>query len=857
MGLMGRDVLLGQFPFFFYGQAFMGAVDGYLHAVPFALLGESVGTLRLSAVLVSLGHVAVTALLAQRVFGDGRWAAAVALVPSPYLLKWAADARLHYGLLLVLVPLCLLLTLAAVDPGRPPARRSRALLVLALVGGLCWWINLLFVPVLAACALILALRRPRLDRAALLTPLAFVLGSLPVWLFAAVHARLPGVTVPLALGGAITTHARDLSMSALPLMIGVPHSVLAARALGVAALGALVLGVALALADRRGDPIGRGLLGLTAAIPVAAVLLTERGEALGTEDPRYLLPVLAILPVLLGGALARVARRRPAWAAVACAGIVLAHGAGVAAAFPALRSAAAWRAARATLGRPAAVADALAGRGLAAVYTHDPDVLSFVSGGRVTVSHFYLADDALRAGQVDGAAPVAYLAPEQIPAGFVESLGAAGIRFEREDTPLGPLLTGFRLEPVALREIPPAAWSATASARPELAGHAIDRDAGTRWRARRAPDAWLQVDLGRAHPVAMVAWLPGAYQEVPVGFRLETSADGAAWTLAREIPAYYGPLYWAAGHPMGRVRWGRVEARFPPQLARHVRLTHLGRDERFPWTVRELFVYETGDPAPEASVDAPVAAGALQAMGARRVYADHGEGPRLVDAAGGRLLAPPDNVRVDRYGLAPPLERLPFLDPAPDAAVAYPSSTPSGPSIEAALRAAGVGFAVADASGYRLLGPLEPPAPPRRPASATPSRLTAMPPGDDPRAAADGRLETRWSSRVPQGPGQWLQVDLDAPAELGGVELHLGGAAVEYPRRLAVQVLRDTGWEDVGAAVHWVGPLVWTGTHVLRAGVERVVATFPSTRVRALRVVQMGQDGFHPWSVAELRLLMP
>ncbi len=453
---------------------------------------------------------------------------------------------------------------------------------------------------------------------------------------------------------------------------------------------------------------------------------------------------------------------------------------------------------------------------------------------------------------------MAYLAPEQIPVGFKESLAAAGIRFEREDTPLGPLLTGFRLEPAGFREIPPAGWTATASLRPELAGHAIDRDAGTRWRTTGRPaDAWLQVDLGRVHPVGMVAWLPGGYQEVPLGFRLDTSTDGTRWTVAREVPVYYGPLYWAAGHPMGRVRWGRVEARFPGRPARYVRLTHLGRDERFPWTVRELFVYEAGDATGEPGGDARAAAGALLAMGARRVYADHGEGPRLVEAAGERLLALADNVRVDRYGLAPPLERLPFLVSAPDAAVVYRAGTPSGPSIEAALRAAGVGFTAADVGGYRLLGGLQPAAASGRIARATAARVTAEPAGGDPRAATDGRAETRWSTRAPQAPGQWLQVELEAPAELGGLELDLGGAALEYPRGLAVQVARDAGWEDMDVTIRWVGPLVWTGTHVLRAGVERVVVIFPSTRVRALRVVQTGQDAFHPWSVAELRLLAP
>ena len=161
MGLMGRDVLHGQFPFFFYGQTFIGAIDGYLHAVTFAVLGESVATLRVCAVLVSLVHAAIVSLLAHRVFRAGGWAAVLALVPSAYLLKWASDARLDYSLLLVLVPLCLLLALAAADALRSPASRTRALVVLALVAGLCWWINLLLAPVLMACALALALRRPR------------------------------------------------------------------------------------------------------------------------------------------------------------------------------------------------------------------------------------------------------------------------------------------------------------------------------------------------------------------------------------------------------------------------------------------------------------------------------------------------------------------------------------------------------------------------------------------------------------------------------------------------------------------------------------------------------------------------
>ena len=90
------------------------------------------------------------------------------------------------------------------------------------------------------------------------------------------------------------------------------------------------------------------------------------------------------------------------------------------------------------------------------------------------------------------------------------------------------------------------------------------------------------------------------------------------------------------------------------------------------------------------------------APGASTRTTGRGRGSSTPPARG--LVCSPDNVRVDRYGLVPPLERLPFLVAAPDTAVAYPAGTPSGPSIEAALRTAGVGFAAADVGGYRLLG---------------------------------------------------------------------------------------------------------------------------------------------------------
>ena len=490
-----------------------------------------------SAILVSLGHAAVVALLARRVFGDGWWAAALALVPSAYALKWVGDARLVYGLILILVPLCVLLTLSAVNTRSTRPRRSRALVILALVAGLCCWVNLLLAPVLVACALALLLRRPQLARSAVLAPLAFLLGSAPVWLFAAVYGRLPVASVPLVPLGRIADHSRDLLTNALPLMTGVPHGTLAAWPVGVAVVAIVALGLVLALSDPGGDPTGRLLLAL------ADCELPRRcARHRAWPSPRHRGPAL---PPAGPRASAGAPRRRARAGGAPPPGLGRRGGGGTCrgpwrgrrdgvpgAPVGGCLARVAYRA-----GPPGGGRAALATRGFRTVYTHDPDVVSFVSGGDVTVAHFYLADDPIRAGHVDGARTVAYLASGQIPAGFADSLTAAGIRFEREETPFGQLFTGFRLEPVGLREIPPVQWTAAASSRPELAGHAIDRDAGTRWATARRPDAWLQVDLGHVHLVGMVTWLPGTYQEMPLGFRLDTSIDGVRWTSHGRCPS--------------------------------------------------------------------------------------------------------------------------------------------------------------------------------------------------------------------------------------------------------------------------------------------------------------------------------
>jgi hypothetical protein len=861
-GLMGLRTLAGEFLVYFHGQAYMGAVDGYLHAVPFALVGATLDTLRLLPLGLSLLHVALCALLTERLTGNGRWAALLALVPTPILLKWAHDARLYYGLVPTCTLVILLLGLRVLDSAATPTARTRALLVAGLVAGFAWWTNLIHTIPIAATAAVIVLRRPRLRCAALALPLAFIVGSAPFWVFGAAHGHLGALRTPLADRAVVIEHGRLLLTNALPLVLGLPQRALAGGAGPWLAGGALVvlaaaLGVCL---TRTGQ--GGWLVAGVIVLGSMAVVLAEHGKHLGLAEPLYLIPVAAVLPVALGALLAVVGRRSRLVAAGLALVLLGAHLVGLWAAYPWLFAAGQWQAQRGKNRSLLATAERLEQAGLTSVYTHDPEpsVLTFASGERVAVSHLYQERYPPLAKRVDGAHHVAYLTVTP-PSGFDRSLAAAGVAWTVEASPMGwPLYSGFRLEQDRLREIPPERWTVRASHQPLLARHAIDRDARTHWNPRAGRDAgiWIQADLGALHEIGMVALLPRTFQEVPPGLRVDLSPDGREWTVAREIPEYYGPLYWSGGHPMGRVRWGRIELRFPPRRARYVRVAQLGPSSRFAWTLRELFIYETGGmPGEGSAADPTLALQALRRTGARRLLGDHADAARIVQASQGALSTPSVNLH-DLDGTMRPPGLLPLLPLGADLAIAYPPTLSSADSIETALTRAGWAFDREDAGGYRLLTRFAP-----RPLGGVRLprqgwRLAARPGTGNTQAAVDGRAETRWTTRRPQEAGDWLQVDLPAPTTLVGLDLDLGPFTTDYPRGVSVEVAGDGGsWTRPSAEPTFLGPLVWAGTHVLRDGVAHVALRFPATRARRVRIVQTGGDPVFDWSVSELHLLGP
>jgi predicted membrane-bound mannosyltransferase len=96
VGLMGKHILeQGALPVFFYGQAYLGALEAYCAAAMFALFGVSLTSLRLVPFLFSISLGVIVYRFAYRFHSVAvaRWATALVAVAPMYFLQWNLKAR--------------------------------------------------------------------------------------------------------------------------------------------------------------------------------------------------------------------------------------------------------------------------------------------------------------------------------------------------------------------------------------------------------------------------------------------------------------------------------------------------------------------------------------------------------------------------------------------------------------------------------------------------------------------------------------------------------------------------------------------------------------------------------------------
>lgn len=312
--LMAMDILDGSArPVFYYGVEYGGAVEPYLLAAVYRVVGPSTQALR--ALLLLLLLAVVLGLWRVGSLGAGRrtgaWIGVFAALAPVYLYYKVLTSDGAYASL-TCAGVAILLVCAAAER-RLEERRSVLSLAAALgiASGLAFWIHLAAIPYLAVAVAAFfswVLRGAAGVRHGLVASTTFLLGSLPWWMrnietkFASLRlSEASPVSADVIVGrlGALVSES-------LPILLG-PSSF---RGLGAPAwaIPVLVLAVGLVLADgargalRAEREADRGLcrLSLTLVATSVAAFLLARNTA--PWEPRYLLPALVGIVILAGRA---------------------------------------------------------------------------------------------------------------------------------------------------------------------------------------------------------------------------------------------------------------------------------------------------------------------------------------------------------------------------------------------------------------------------------------------------------------------------------------------------------------------------------------------------------------------------
>jgi hypothetical protein len=593
MGLEALAILRGETPVMNWSEPYHGTVFSYLLAPFYALVGDPIHTYSWVSIVLNLFGTLAAYLFARRLWGDVAGLATLAylaLAPA-YFPFYDVNS---YALFVTLGAVaCLAALRHAID--QPPHRGWIWLAGVML--GLAVWCHQLSVCFVAAVGVTLvAARGRRFFRAdAWRLALGMAAGAAPLigwnadfhWIvlrnflssdYAArpVAASIEGFWESIGSLLAANTQFWTSPSSAFPWLC-------AGQLLFVA-----LLSFAFWQWLRADRPVRVGCGMLLVLILTTAILYSKSRWGVNAGFSRYLIPMCFALPILVGGAVASMARRSRL-AALALLAVLVLPGAND------RRHYSEWS--KPSHGQGARLGVSLLERlGITRAYAHDRISLplTLASRERIIVSDYYGIPYQPYLDAVDDASSAAIVAHKVLkipsPEDVTRSLRVLGGRYRRAEAGPYVVFYGFERPQRTGGWLSPTGWRLSASVEEAHVDAVVDRDPLTVWstnRVGRAKD-WLAVDLGGVHRVEEVHLLSGVrIHDVPGEAVVETSLDGLKWTERQRLVAL--PWYWWNGHPKHDDN-GRASFYFEPVEARHVRVRLLQDSVDWNWSVAEIFV---------------------------------------------------------------------------------------------------------------------------------------------------------------------------------------------------------------------------------------------------------------------------
>lgn len=834
-GLMGVHFLHGDPSPVWWGQDYGGPHESMVAALFFGLLGVSRTTHALAPLTFSLLFLVMVYLVARDIFGRPAGLAAMGLAAlGPFYLTWhSVLPRAIYVELLFLGAWLLWLTLRMLRRQPNSPAYNRLCLLWGLVAGLGLWDHLLMAYFLLPAFLVLWRHNPK--------PLGW---GLPLMLLGGLAGLSPLIYYNFANDQATIHYLLKpkpqaswseglafLGQDTAPLLLGLrypkspdlimPWLAYPVLALSLGSLAWALLSWPRALLQRlrqgrQGD--GSELLLLTLAA-IILLFLAIGGAASGSH--RYLLPVYVVWPLVLAFAWRRLVDRGGAWRLLGWASLALVavyYGLGSLQSSPLLDRKQAEINAR-EVSDARAIAQFFKDHGVEDVYTYD-----YTLGPRLTFDvnesvRFVLPRGDRQPQYLDQllrAPKIGLLVVNDSRHSHRAALRNLGATFKVAEVAGLQLFYDLSLPGQNYRLLSSQDFGGRGEPNPHLLAGTWDLNATTRWSTLRpqGPGQALLLDLGRpTERVAKVMLLPGKHEDLPRALLIEGSADGQAYQpLARTGKgALVLPWQICGGKPvLNEVPW--LEINFPPQTLRWLRVSQLGQDPFWYWSVSEFLVGVEQETAP-----------AQPELAAAWLQRELGQGVQVwCDPVLSAWL--PAAMRPPRRAWQAPGWLREYLEPR--------MLLPLGREVHLAVEAylAGATREVLDRCGWShgersafgyVLFSAQPPSPPPPPA---PERRRAL---------------------APDPSGQGLTIDLrDLPAD-ARPRLVIEGSHQSplSPRGLELGLSADgQAFQPADLRFSWPAELYWTGIMPLAARVYPLTIELPSQGGPFIRLQPQGQD---------------
>ncbi|HEY7139496.1 MAG TPA: discoidin domain-containing protein [Methylomirabilota bacterium] len=599
-GLMGVSILRGEFPIFFWMQDHAGVPESYTAAPLFFLFGISRRVLDLVPALGTLALAWAVYRTGVVLFGRGAGLLGILFITvvSAYMAANYTLARSYYIEHLLVGQLVLLgAALWLARPLSEPAR-CRVAIAMGLAGGLGLYFNFQIVDALVPALAGLLLTEPGLPfrRAGWLGVGAFLLGSLPFWAYNLSHDW-----ATVATGARFQGHfsgsetARILARDLLPVVLGVRSgSDQPAHLPGPLAwtIPAVVGGVVLLLLARVAVGIGRlrrdtGLAGEALLLIGVAVTLGVVWYGGYIRVPRYLLPLIPLVALMLARAAQLSWRRTRVGTIVWVTAYLLAVGLDLAPDLTALRADARvrYRQEREADGRLFA---ALRAMDLRKTYAFDywlAPRLTFEAREEIIVAQPFNDRYPPYTRAVDRSTRPGYV----VQAG-VETFRAwmEAMRITAREDAVGEyrIFHDFTAPP-ELRPLARSGFTVQASPGRGDPASILDDQIDTGWSRGAGGPAWIEVDLGAPRLVSAVTLVNDRAERVPDELAILAEGAGAELRPVAALASQGVAARWE--NNAIRIAPSRtLTVRFDPVVTRRVRLVEKGPPGR--WSVAELFL---------------------------------------------------------------------------------------------------------------------------------------------------------------------------------------------------------------------------------------------------------------------------